>query len=427
MTHLQTSAQYPDMVPLETIQQFAVMNQVTLTYENLPPVTGNSYPVRASYSSAPLPDGVAPPFSPCSDCQGLDFRDMDGDNEALVDNIIKTNPPGFYVFSAPWETVRTLMAKINQLESYSLTTPATYAGPNILYAISITPSGNASLLTYNSAANPSWSYPVLPAGGIVASPCLPATTHTLFHIQVTGGVNGAVVPAGINVNQTLYFVRHAEAHPARWWDDGNFIAAGQWRALDLPNALRGKIHPNLVLSIDPAQTLPSADGGVDQGYSYVRTNFTVVPYAIANALPYRLAASFDLMAQNPPQLATQASHFFFFGNEFSNEKLLVGWEHDHIPPTVNALLQTYHGGQTVPNWPSDDYDTVWTVKLDAHGNVSIDNATCEGISSSDLPPARRNSDQLPVAGCQLSARCPCRCPRFGHPCGLTWVFELSSH
>ncbi|MGA8878680.1 MAG: hypothetical protein WB555_24270, partial [Candidatus Korobacteraceae bacterium] len=63
------------------------------------------------------------------------------------------------------------------------------------------------------------------------------------------------------------------------------------------------------------------------------------------------------------------------------------WEHDHIPPTINALLQTYHGGQTVPNWPSDDYDTVWTVKLDAHGNVSVDNATCEGISTPALPKA----------------------------------------
>lgn len=385
MTHLQTSAQYPDMVPVETIQQFAVMNQITLSCENLPPITAYSYPVRASYSLAPLPDGVAPPLLSCSDCQGLDFHDMNDDNEVLVDGIIQAKTPGFYVFSAPWETIRTLMAKISQLEGYNLTTPSTYAGPNILYAISIAHSGTAGLFTYNSAANPQWSYPGLPSGGIVPAPCLPATTHTTFHVQVTGGVNGAVVPAGINTNQTLYFIRHAEAHPAQWWDDGNFIGAGQWRALDLPNALHGKIHPHLVLSIDPAQTLPSADGGVDEGYSYVRTNFTVLPYAIANALPYKLAASFEMMAQNPPQLATQASQFFFFGGEFSNQKMLVGWEHDHIAPTINALLQTYHGSQTVHDWPDDDYDTVWTVNLDAHGNVAIDNSTCEGISSSALP------------------------------------------
>ena len=36
-------------------------------------------------------------------------------------------------------------------------------------------------------------------------------------------------------------------------------------------------------------------------------------------------------------------------------------------------------------WPEDDYDTVWTIKLDANGNLSIDNATCEGINSKALP------------------------------------------
>lgn len=78
--------------------------------------------------------------------------------------------------------------------------------------------------------------------------------------------------------------------------------------------------------------------------------------------------------------------FFFTGSTFSNQALLVGWEHDHIPPTVNALLASYHGdGQPAPNWPDDDYDTVWTVKLDANGNLSIDNATCEGINSATLP------------------------------------------
>jgi hypothetical protein len=91
------------------------------------------------------------------------------------------------------------------------------------------------------------------------------------------------------------------------------------------------------------------------------------------------------MAQYPPVLATQASNFFFTGGTFSNQSLLVGWEHDHIPTTVNALLSTYHGGQVAPDWPSDDYDTVWTVRLDANGNLSVDNATCEGINSAALP------------------------------------------
>ncbi len=94
-----------------------------------------------------------------------------------------------------------------------------------------------------------------------------------------------------------------------------------------------------------------------------------------------------MAAQNPPQPATQASDFFFTGGQFSNQTLLVGWEHNHIPTTVNALLSSYHGGKTVPDWPGNDYDTIWTVKLDGSGNVSVDNLMCEGISSADLPKA----------------------------------------
>ena len=64
-------------------------------------------------------------------------------------------------------------------------------------------------------------------------------------------------PAVTNTNETLYLMRHTEAHPSPYWEDGNYVAAGQWRALDLPNALSGKISPDQVYSIDPAQITPS--------------------------------------------------------------------------------------------------------------------------------------------------------------------------
>jgi hypothetical protein len=383
MTHLQTTNNYPDMAALETIQQFAMLNQITLSDAGQIPYTSNSYPINVSYAPDQVISGVASPYKSCAGCQGLDFSDQGSDNETLVSDIIKANTPGFYVFSAPWETVSTLMANINQLEGYNLTLPVRYAGPNYIYAISIAPSGGGTLVTYNSNIVPPSGYPTLPAGGIVSAPCLPASTHTTFHIQVTGGVGGAVVPAGINRNETVYLVRHAEAHPKSWWEDGNYVAAGQWRALDLPYALRGKIQPALVYSIDPAQVTSGSTSTQGNSYSYVRTNLTVLPYAIANNLPYNLAASFELLAQTSP---AAASNFFFTDSTFSNQTLLVGWEHDHIPPTVNALLASYHGnGLPAPPWPDDDYDTVWTVKLDANGNLSVDNATCEGISSTALP------------------------------------------
>jgi len=149
MTHLQTENNYPDMVGLETIQQFALLNQVTLSSDPYggTPYAGQSYPINASYADATLPVGVVPPSQFCPNCQGIDFHDQNGDNESLLTGILKANVPGFYVFSAPWETVRALMADINQDEGYSLTLPASYISPNIIYAISITPSGSASLVS----------------------------------------------------------------------------------------------------------------------------------------------------------------------------------------------------------------------------------------------------------------------------------------
>ena len=48
MTHLQTANAYPDMVALETIQQFAMLNLRPRTAQAYPAITANSYPLFAS-------------------------------------------------------------------------------------------------------------------------------------------------------------------------------------------------------------------------------------------------------------------------------------------------------------------------------------------------------------------------------------------
>ena len=201
---------------------------------------------------------------------------------------------------------------------------------------------------------------------------------------MTGGTGGAVIPAGTNTNETLHIIRHADAHPQSYWSDNNYVGAGQWRALDLPNALRGKISPNQVYSNDPSQFSPgSVSPSGDSSWSAVAPPLTAEPYAIANNLPYNLVASFLISDQNAPQ---QTSDFFFTGGTFSNQRVLLAWSYQYIQPTVNALLATYHGdGQQAPAWPDPDYDSIWTVTLDAVGNVTVDNALCEGINSAALP------------------------------------------
>jgi len=165
----------------------------------------------------------------------------------------------------------------------------------------------------------------------------PCTEQQPFKIANSGSI-----PAGINTNETVYLIRHVEAHPTSSWEDGNYVAAGQWRALDLPIALKGKSVPIwFTPSIRSGSSLKSFLLLVCQAA------LTVEPYAIANGLPYNLVSNIEILAPNSPQLT---SDFFFTGGQFSNRKVLVAWEHDHIPPIVNALLSSYGLAKAAPAW-----------------------------------------------------------------------------
>ena len=381
MTHLQTANNYPDMAAIGFIQQFALLNQITVQG-----TTANSYPIYTAYAPGDVPGGVVEPNPYITGAQGLAFNDAHSNNVVLVTRIINANIPGFYVFSAPWETISALMTNINNQQGYNLNLPAGFQGSNFVFVISITPSGVASLITYNSHLDPPATYPVLPVAG---ASC---TQQTYFSYTLTDGVNGVVIPPGTNTNETVYLIRHAEAHPASGFEDGNYVAAGQWRALALPNflpyALRGQSSPNVVYSIDPAQSFSLA---ANFSVSYVRPSLTVLPYAIANNLPYYLVAGFSIGgATTDPAVAKATSDFLFTnlaGANLSNQTVLLAWEHEHYPPLISYLLQSY--GVTVSAaaipWPQTDYDTIWRVKLDAHGNLTVDNALCEGIDSTLLP------------------------------------------
>ena len=389
MTHPQTANGYPDMAATETIEQFALLNQITLSTTAAGDFyAGNNYPIYVSYGLGSEPSGVPSPPSSCPNCQGLDFNDVGGANETLVTGIIHGDVPGYYVFSAPWETTDALLENINTYEGFNLALPSGYQGPNYIYAISISPSGNASLTTYNSNVNPPTTYPVLPPPALISASCKVNVPPSI----VTLGSPGAELPAGINTNETLYLVRHAEAHPDGLWSDNNYVGAGQWRALDLPNALLGKISPNQVWSGDISQfTQGTTTASGEDLWSGIAPALTVEPYAIANNLPYNLVSGFELSDTNWDKLI---SDFFFTGQTFSNQKVLVGWSYQQIQPTVQYLVSTYYPptlsplpvALTPPAWLDTDYDSLWTLTLDEQGNLTADFTQCEGIDSGTLPP-----------------------------------------
>ncbi len=389
MSHLQTVNNYPNMAAIGFIQHFALLNQNTLPITPTETYTANTFPINVSYTRSGVPGGVVRPSSFCPDCTGLDFNN-DDQNVDLVSGIIKSQIPGYYVFSAPWKTLRTLLAAIDARHGYGINPPSDFLGSNYVHAISITSSGDARLNTFNSGANPMNTYPVLPP--VAAAAC----AQTQPPVVLTGGVNGVAIPPGINRNSKVHLIRHAEAHPGPEFrfENGNYVGAGQWRALSLAHALKDKISPDVVVSIDPAAVWYQIGS---MRFSYVRPSLTILPYVVARNLPFHLAAGVSLespwtRAHDPGNKsgARDTSDFLFTGGAFSNQTVLVVWESQHSKPFLNALIRSY-GGNNIPlleeGWPPGKYDVIWTVTLDAQGNLTIDNELCQGIDSASLPEA----------------------------------------
>ena len=173
MTHLQTADNYPDLVALETVQQFALLNLATLDESPAGPVlyAGNSFPINVGYAQGQVVPDVAAPLVSCQSCQGIDFTNQNSDNESLIKAVIDYGAPGYFVFSAPWVTTQALLAAVNTAHSSALALPSSYQGPNFVYAISIAPSGAASLTTYDSKLQPQPSYPALPPPALQSAAC----------------------------------------------------------------------------------------------------------------------------------------------------------------------------------------------------------------------------------------------------------------
>lgn len=151
-------------------------------------------------------------------------------------------------------------------------------------------------------------------------------------------------------------------------------------------ALEGKLQPSHVYSLDPAQVTPNAGltASGPTSFSHNTLALTAEPYAIAKNLPYSLVSSFLLTDTNGPQ---EASDYFFQNGQFSNQTILVAWEHTNIPQILSKLLAGYSSvsNSPPPAWDNYDYDSIWTVTIDGNGNLTADNSLCEGIDSGNLP------------------------------------------
>jgi len=168
-----------------------------------------------------------------------------------------------------------------------------------------------------------------------------------------GILGSSAVSAELPVTETIVLVRHGEK-PADGL--GQLNCQGLNRALALPFVIArlfGK--PDAVFAPDPA------DAKKDYGrpYNYVRPLATIEPTAIMFGLP--VDASIGVSNLDALRQRLESA-------DYRSAVVVVAWEHHDIA-TLTRLLVADHGGDPakVPDWPDQDFDSIYVVKLTQTG------------------------------------------------------------
>ncbi|WP_413206207.1 hypothetical protein [Rhodospirillum sp. A1_3_36] len=325
-----------DLAPLESIEPFAVLNNRAVTVSSLTMKTPTAW------------DGT----------------------EGFLQGIVGDSPKGTYVFSGG-EGMITAMAQ-------GLGAKLDKIPEGADYLVASGNGGHFTLTAYDDGLTAVNTYPepVLP----------PPMASCAMEKAVTFSVDP---PKGFSPqpNQTVYMVRHVEAHPTPAFEDGNYVCQGQWRALGVADRLLevlGGRAPDYVYGPNPASINRCQEGAC----SYIRATMTVAPFAIKTGLPLTLAA-FDW--NNGTDLAESlfnpASPYFQW-SKTEPQTILVGWEHDHIVKAaqyvIADLYQNPAAAKDLPPWAFNDYDSIWKLETDANGVLTFSNS-CELIDSASLP------------------------------------------
>jgi hypothetical protein len=109
-------------------------------------------------------------------------------------------------------------------------------------------------------------------------------------------------------------------------------------------------NPQSIFAPNPLPKVTDSAGN----FYYVRPIATIEPTAIRLGLPVNAHYGYSDIAglQNALLSSTYASATVF-----------VAWEHLMLRELVQNLMNIYGGGVIVPEWPSDDFDSLYVVRL----------------------------------------------------------------
>ena len=326
-----TYAGSPSMVPLQTIEPYALLNNFGVSSQKLSQGDASVYNSPAYF----------------------------------VQQLLGNQPRGTYVMAMPPEMIQAMAGSVSN-DALALNGTHQYvvlSGQSQPFALGIYSDGIAD--------DPQFPRLPLPPRAACAQP--PVTIQ-------------ARAPGGWQpyTEQKVYLVRHVEAHPSGNFENGNYVCQGQWRALGANARLSDimKRKPDHIFTSDPDNII-----GCNGTCSYIRPSLTVAPFAIEHGLPLTLAEfQWNDAIDLAQALFNRASPYF--SRAAQGGTVLVGWEHAHIEKAVQYLLTGMYrnpaAAAQVPPWSFDDYDSVWELSTDRQGNLTFRN-TCEAIPTIALP------------------------------------------
>jgi hypothetical protein len=146
--------------------------------------------------------------------------------------------------------------------------------------------------------------------------------------------------------ETIVLVRHGEKTEQEL---GQLSCKGFNRALALPSVLITRYgKPDFIFAPNPSiqNHLP---------YSYVRPLATIEPTAIQAEKPVNTQIGFNDIATLQNELMRPA---------YARSVVFVAWEHVYLYEFARQMLSSNgQDSNVVPEWPSDDYDTIYVIQI----------------------------------------------------------------
>lgn len=173
--------------------------------------------------------------------------------------------------------------------------------------------------------------------------------------------------------QTLVCIRHGEKPKGGL---GQLTCRGLNRAMALPKVLLEKYGaPQFIFAPNPTQKV---DGNK---YYYVRPLTTIEPTAIRCGLPVNTQFGYSEIRGLESELQK---------TNYLGATIFIAWEHGLLDQLAKNMVKDNGGDpKQVPNWPENDYDTIFLVKIthSEKGNsvaFMIDHENLNGLSN-DCP------------------------------------------